>query len=928
MKRRLYLDFSKLMLLVLLSGHVWTLNAGIVKGVIKDRKDKEPLAGATVMASAYDKGTAAGMDGLYCLELPAGTYTLTVRYIGYKPIVREDVKVADVGETVIDFLMESDERTLGEVSVTAVARRNTETAQVQEQKRSLVVQTGVSAQQIARTQDKDASEVIRRVPGVSIIDEKFVMVRGLSQRYNNVWLNGGAVPSSEADSRAFSFDILPSSQLDNMVIVKSPAPEYPADFTGGFILVNTKQLPEDNGLNISVGLGANDRTHFRSFIASRGSGNRSLSAGMNGSLRAYPGYEGGSNPRLDVLGNGLNNDWTLRTKHPLSDLKLNMSYNHTWKTEEGQKYGLLAALNYSNTYKTQLDMENSLYGPYDTSNDKPVALRKATDNQYSNDVRLGAMLNLSLHPRDNRHYFEWKNIFNQIAKNRYAGRTGFNAQPDNINDMEYYYSARTTYNTQLTGRHTFTNDRIDWSVGYAYANRNLPDRRLIERTDRTEQRMGIYRISREFTRLDEHIVSAGSNYRKDFHFGTFEPTLKAGAYGEYRTRTYRTRQFQYGWQPDNTLPQGFLFADDVQGDVLTDANYGPDKLYLYEEVNFLNNYEGNQTQFAGYVGINLPLGAFNIYAGARYEYNRQVLKMNTRQFEESLQSTAYGNNDIFPSVNLTYKLNDRHQLRAAYGRSVNRPEFRELSTSVYYDFELGSSVMGNYDLKPAYIDNFDLRYEWYPSAGEQISVALFYKHFKNPIEWTYTVAGGTDLIYSFMNARGANNYGIELDIRKNLGFIGLKDFSFSFNGAWIKSKVQFEPGTNNIDRPMQGQSPYLINTGIFYNNVERGWSAAVLYNRVGKRIIGVGNRYGTGADGSSRNIPNSYEMPRNSLDLSVGKKLGKWELKASVRDVLAERCLFKQFEDVTVNGQQRTIEEVTRSYRPGRNFNLTIGYSF
>lgn len=937
MKRRLYLDFSKLMLLVLLSGHVWTLNAGIVKGVIKDRKDKEPLAGATVMASAYDKGTAAGMDGLYCLELPAGTYTLTVRYIGYKPIVREDVKVADVGETVIDFLMESDERTLGEVSVTAVARRNTETAQVQEQKRSLVVQTGVSAQQIARTQDKDASEVIRRVPGVSIIDEKFVMVRGLSQRYNNVWLNGGAVPSSEADSRAFSFDILPSSQLDNMVIIKSPAPEYPADFTGGFILVNTKQLPEDNGLNISVGLGANDRTHFRSFTASRGScmdwlglgsGHRSLSAGMSGSLRAYPGYDGGSNPRLDVLGNGLNNDWTLHTKHPLSDLKLNMSYNHTWKTEEGQKYGLLAALNYSNTYKTQLDMENSLYGPYDTSNDKPVALRKATDNQYSNDVRLGAMLNLSFRPKDGSHHFEWKNIFNQIAKDRYAERTGFNAQPDNINDMEYYYSARTTYNTQLTGRHTFTNDRIDWSVGYAYANRNLPDRRLIERTDRTEQRMGIYRISREFTRLDEHIVSAGSNYRKDFHFGTFYPTLKAGAYGEYRTRTYRTRQFQYGWQPDNTLPQGFLFADDVQEDVLTDANYGPDKLYLYEEVNFLNNYGGDQTQLAGYLGINLPLGAFNIYAGARYEYNRQVLKMNTRQFEESLQSTAYDNNDIFPSANITYKLNDKHQLRAAYGRSVNRPEFRELSTSVYYDFELGSSVMGNYDLKPAYIDNFDLRYEWYPSAGEQISVAFFYKHFKNPIEWTYTVAGGTDLIYSFMNARGANNYGIELDIRKNLSFIGLKDFSFSFNGAWIKSKVQFEPGTNNIDRPMQGQSPYLINTGIFYNDVERGWSAAVLYNRVGKRIIGVGNRYGTGADGSSRNIPNSYEMPRNSLDLSVGKKMGKWEMKASVRDVLAERCTFKQFEDVTVDNRQRTIEEVTRNYRPGRSFNLTISYSF
>ena len=302
--------------------------------------------------------------------------------------------------------------------------------------------------------------------------------------------------------------------------------------------------------------------------------------------------------------------------------------------------------------------------------------------------------------------------------------------------------------------------------------------------------------------------------------------------------------------------------------------------------------------------------------------------MNTRQYEESPQSTDYDSNDIFPSLNMTYKLNDRHQLRAAYGRSINRPEFRELSTSVYYDFELGSNVMGNYDLKPAYIDNIDLRYEWYPSAGEQVSVALFYKHFRDPIEWTYTVAGGTDLIYSFVNAKGANNYGIELDIRKNLDFMGLRDFSFSFNGALIKSKVEFEEGTNNIDRPMQGQSPYLINTGLFYNNSDNGWSAAVLYNRIGKRITGVGKRYGTGADGSSRDIPNSYEMPRNSIDLSVGKKIGRWQLKLSVRDLLAERVLFKQFEDVVIDGQKHTIEEVTRSYRPGRDLNLTIGYSF
>ncbi len=927
------LDLGKILFIILfLILSVMTALAGTIKGTITDKRTGEPLTGATIQIAGTTTGATADIDGNYRLDVKDGLYTLEIRYVGYK-----DIRLADIRsgreEVILNIEMESDAQQLGEVSVTAVAKKNNEAALIQAQRRSLVVQSGVSAQQIARTQDKDASEVIRRVPGVSIIDEKFVMVRGLSQRYNNVWLNGSAVPSSEADSRAFSFDIIPSSQLDNMVIVKSPAPEYPADFTGGFVLINTKEMPNDNGFNISIGAGINDQTQFRNFKKAHGSswdwlgfgsGHRSLDAGMKGTLNTYTGYD----TRIDVLNNGFHNNWTLRNVKPFAGLKLNLSYNHRWETEAGTAWGLLAAANYSNTYKTFRDMENSLYGPYDTSNDKSVFLRKATDDQYSNHVRLGAMLNLTFEPVNRNNRFEWKNIFNQIAQNRYSERTGYNAQPDNINNMEYYYSARTTYNTQFTGKHTLKNDYIDWSVGYAYANRNLPDRRLIERNDRTENTMGIYRISREFTKLDEHIASANANYRRDFHFGEWEPELKAGLYGEYRTRTYNTREFQYAWSPTNTLPDGFEFDEDVQGNVLIDSNYGADKLYMQEEVNYMNNYEGKNTQIAGYVGINLPVKAFNVYAGVRYEYDKQELIMNTKQTEESHHSTFYKYKDFFPSLNVSYKLNEQHQLRVAYGRSVNRPEFRELSTSVYYDFDLGSSVMGSSELEAAYIQNVDLRYEWYPSSGELISVALFYKHFDSPIEWTYTMTGGTDPVYSYVNAKGANNYGVEVDIRKNLDFIGLRDFSLSFNGAWIKSKVQFEEGTNDIDRPMQGQSPYLINAGIFYNKVENGWSAAVLYNRIGKRIIGVGNRYGTSSEGDAKNIPNSYEMPRNSIDLSVGKKLGNLEIKAAVRDLLAERYCFKQFEDVTVNDEKRTIEEVTRSYKPGRTFNLTIGYSF
>lgn len=909
-----------------------SIYAGDVKGLVRDKEAVFSLPGASVRVLGTSMSTTTDLNGNYVLKLRPGTYSIEIRFLGYKPYIIEKLKVGKENIT-LDADLEINAQVLGSVMVTGRAKKNTEVAAITEQKRSLLVQSGVSAQQISKTQDKDASEVIRRVPGVSLIDEKFVMVRGLSQRYNNVWLNGSAVPSSEADSRSFSFDIIPSSQLDNLTIVKSPAPEYPADFTGGFVLVNTKEMPGENGLNVTLGLGMNDRTHFRNFFYGKSGGTdflgfdngmRSLQGGMNAVMNKYEGTE-----NIDVMNNSFNNDWTVRRKKPLPDLKFNFSYNHQWNIENLGKIGMLAALNYSNGYHSYTDMENSLFGAYDVTNDRPVYLRRSVDNQYSNDARLGAMLNLTLRPKGKGHLFEWKNIFNQLGKDRYTERSGFNAQNDREHNMEYFYSSRTTYNTQFTGKHTLKENFLDWSAGYAYANRDMPDRRVINLNDRTDNRMGLYSIDREYTRLDEHIFSANVNYKREFAIASVKPTVKAGAYGEYRTRTYRTRDFYYSWNPTNcVLPEGFQFTEDIAGQLLVPENYGYNKLYMKEEVNKTNDYDGHNTMGAGYLAANIPLGKFNIYAGVRYEYERMELVTNTRSYEDSPLSTFYTYNDLFPSVNMGYRFDEKNQIRLAYGKSVNRPEFRELSPSVYYDFDLASNVVGNSDLKAAYIHNVDLRYEFYPTAGEQVSIAFFYKRFNNPIEWTYTVAGGTDLIYSNKNAKAANNYGIELDIRKKLNFIGLPDFSLSLNASWIYSKVQFDAGSREQDRPMQGQSPYLINTGLFYQNERLKVNAAILYNRIGKRLVGVGRSLGTAGGEDTRNIPNSYEMPRNTIDLSIGKTFGKWEVKANLRDLLAERVEFLQIENVEGANGVYEIQEVTRSYYPGRNYGISLSYNF
>lgn len=961
----------------LLAAGITPMWAQDIKGVVIDQKSKETLIGAVITAVPGNgsKNATQEKDGIKAvtdidgnfslLNLKDGTYTLYIKYVGYKTQKIDGVQLKggkridrkaivsskdtssknDASEkALLTIALQPDEQQLNEVTVTAVERRNTDAAMIQVAKNSPVIVSNVSAQEISRTQDTNAGEVIRRVPGVSLIDDKFVMVRGLSQRYNNVWVNGGAVPSSEADSRAFSFDIIPSSQIDNLTIVKSPTAEYPADYSGGFIIVNTKEIPAENSFNIAVGGNWNTSSAFQNFSYSKGSGTDFL--GFDNGLRNLNGgIHAALNPQLDangkpvgdyatsLLGNGLNNDWLVKNRKPLGDLKLAASLNRRWMLG-GRTLGMLAALNYTNEYRTYENMENNLYGIYDAANDKPNYLRHSVDDQYNNNVRLGAMLNFTFLSKDGNHKYQLKNIFNQLATSRYTWRDGVSAQSNLERSAEYYYRSRTTYNGQLTGKHTFTSDALDWSIGYAYANRHLPDRRRYLIDDALET--GVYAlstgndISREWTQLDEHILSLGVNDKHHFKFGNFEPDLKVGAYGEYRSREYQTRNFIYNWNVSaNNMPSGFRHSD-IPTLLSSEANMGYDKLYLLEEKQMRNNYRGHNTLGAGYLAMSLPFGKLGIHAGVRFEHNDMELISNSRDYEKSESSRHYKTDDVFPSLNTTYKISDQHQVRLSYGRSINRPEFREVSSSVYYDFDLASNVQGNTELKNCYVDNLDLRYEWYPSRGELISLAVFYKHFESPIEWTYTVAGGTDLIYSYKNAKSANNYGVELDIRKNLGFIGLKDFSWSFNGALIKSKVQFEKGSKEENRPMQGQSPYLINTGIFYKNEPLKMDIALLYNRIGKRIIGVGRSEGSTGDDSNSRVPHSYEMPRNTIDFSLAKKFGNHlELKFNVRDLLAEKIYYKQFADVTYSdGSKKEVEEIARCYKPGRNIGLQAIYKF
>ena len=917
---------------------------GSIQGKVTDAATGQPVIGAAVIIKGTSTGVSTELDGGFALtRLTPGTYTLQISYLSYKTFDSAPLTVKAGQATTLDVALVEEVSELENVVVIGNRPIGTDAGLIGQVRTSTVVASGISSQTIARTQDKDASEVVRRIPGISVIDDKFVIVRGLAQRYNNVSINGAAVPSSEADTRAFSFDIIPSSQIENLMIVKSPAPEIPADFAGGYIRIRTKVVPDKNSVQISYGTGFNSVTQFHDFKYNPGSCTDWL--GFDGGKRSLSDF----NSRLDnsntaevdrISKHGFNNDWSVRSRTPLPDQKLNVAINRRFESKAGDRIGLAAALNYSNTNKSLLDMENSQFGIYNYTEDKPLYNFKYTDNQYTNDVKVGAMLNVSYVPQvkgKSVNRYEIRNIFNQLGRNRYTTREGWRNVSGYYEQQqdEYLYQSRSIYTGQVTGQHQMDRTTVDWNAAYSYSNRRQPDRRIVGREKNPEN--GIYdytidqgSVSRYFTSLDENLVSGGVDFsHKLGQSESFQPILKAGVYAEYKNREYNTRNFLYKWDAyNNSLPAGFgsLTAEEI----FTDQYIGaPDKLHIQEDTKNTDNYKANNNTEAAYIAAEIPVGRFNIYAGARFERFSTQLTSYTSNTTFKNKTYTYTYNNLLPSINATFDLTDKQLLRLAYGMSVNRPEFRELSPSTYYDFDMFSTITGNPSLKQATIHNVDLRYELYPGSGETISVALFYKKFRNPIEWTYVDAGGS-YQFSFENAREADNYGIEVDLKKDLAFMGMRNFMLSLNAAYIHSNVSFEEGSLEHDRPMQGQSPYLVNAGLFYNNEKWGLTLGALYNRIGKRIVGIGRISTSGGDNFNNNIPDMYEMPRDVLDFTFGVRLSKiFELKGAVRDILGDRVRFMQFPEFhDQNGQIQHREQTTKAYNPGRNFSISLVATF
>jgi hypothetical protein len=904
-----------------------------VTGVIKDEKNDE-IPFVNIYVKELKKGTVTNIDGFYKLELTNGTFTIKYSYIGY---ITDSVILDIKGEKNIElnFTLKENTKTTSEVEIFAIKKTNTEISVIQEIKESKQIINAMSAEMIQKTGDSDAAEIVKRIPGVTVVGNNFIMIRGLSERYNNVLLHDVFTPSMETDVKSFAFDIIPSNMIDRILIYKSPSPEITGEFSGGVVKIYTKSIPDTNYTSVSYSSSYRNGTTFNNFKQPEKTPMYWL--GINDGFYNLPknlptNFNSiQSDPvRLSKYGQSFRNSWIPTESIALPDL--NFSITHGRKMKWGKMdVGNITAITYNNS-RTLFLSERNDYNAYDFTNDKSQFIYSFNDDVYRQNVRTGILHNWAFR-FNSKHSIEFKNMFNVFSESEYINRKGydyeFNYSPNNHSFQQVY---RGIYSTQLMGKHKFHNDKttVSWTTGFGYSYRDQPDYRRY-RSDILNEQTGEALLFVGVPVSPNYLGRFFSEMRENSQFLNLIIThklkntlIKTGVFGENKIRRFNARNIGFV-QSDFMQFDQSLLENSIENLFSPDNINGSTGIKVAESTNPSDSYKASNLLLSGFIGVEIPLGRFNLNTGVRTEFNQQ--KLNSRLISGTPVIINNPILSILPSANLTYKLtsDDKMLIRLAYGKSVNRPEFRELAPFSFYDFNFNLVKKGSDSLKTPTINNIDLRLEYYPKPGEMITIAFFHKSFKDPIETLFVPGGGSGGIktFTFGNAREANSLGLELELRKSLKGLTnnkiLDDISLMFNGSVIKSKVELgmeQLGQSN-KRPLQGQSPYIINFGLFYKN-KSDVSFNIVYNVIGPRIFIIGFDV----------YPDIYEMPRNVIDLNISKKFkNNIELKLSISDLINQEVSLLQ--DANNNGKfERKNDQIIQRFKPGSQFSIGFSYLF
>ncbi len=870
--------------------------SGVLSGQVIDAETREEVADAQVLVVGTKYRASADFEGKWAIKLPPGTYTLRIFYPGLKAQRLENIAVKAGERTRVDVKLEADKKVakVDVVEVEVEPDRSRAAAQLLVRRKLANASDAISAQDVAKSPDRNAADAVRRVVGVTVQQNRFVYVRGLGDRYTNSLLNGSPLPSPEPDVQAIPLDIFPVGVLANLTVLKTYTPDLPADFTGGSVRLNTRQLPSKFVFSVSGIAGFNSQATFRD------------RDGYPGGTRDWTGVDDGSRrlPRVigstrvdnrDPAANKLKAEAMSQRGRTLSP-ELSPP-NHTLSFVTGNRHeiagrplGWLLAGSFGRRFDFR-DEKQALYS-LDGGQLTPDFL---FTGRRSTATTTTSLLGTTSYQIAQGHRVAFTGLLARRTDDEVFRLSGYEDERQSNQSLSTArWIERSLLFGQLTGEHRAGDGELRWQLFSGEARRSEPNFLQTVYEQRDDQPFAL--------RLDDGTTHFYSSQKEDIRGGGFDfeqpldadknAKLKVGALGQWKDRTFGARRFRYQQLRGPGCADLLLLPAER---ALAPSNLGS-CLFLDEATAATDGYTADQRVLAGYLMADLkPTQSVRLVVGTRLEDGR--LTLTTRDpFNSggSPISGGYHHVDMLPSANLVLAAGSRTNLRLAATRTVARPQLREVSPFGFQDFFNAVRVSGNPALDRSKITNLDARLEHFPTPEEVLAVSLFYKHFDHPIETTFRPA--TNPIRTLTNAKTARNLGLELEARRSLAALAeaLRGFSLVGNLSLIYSRVELDEKSKLLEggdaRPLQGQAPWVVNLALDWQSPSEATRARLAYNVLGRRIDVVGYDI----------LPDVYEQPRHVVDLSVAQAIGSHlDLKLALENLLNAPFLFTQGDQET-----------------------------
>jgi hypothetical protein len=902
-----------------------TQAVGRIAGTVVDVATGRAVSGASIEIVGTTVRAVSDLEGRYRTPpIPAGLQTLQVSMLGFATLRIDSVQVPANEVVNVPVALQPSAIQLEGVTVSVTGQRASSAAGLLAvQKNAAAVTDGISAEQMSRSPDSDAADAMIRMSGVSVVDGKFVIVRGLAERYSNTLLNGVEIASPEPARRIVPLDIFPSGLLESIVTSKTATPDMPGDFAGGSVNIKTKDFPERRIFELKVSQGYNSLTTFKSLPVFTRSG-----------LRDYTGFDGGNRYLNPVDWAGIDPNRFAESIRPAWRPGLSQVYpDMGMAVHLGDQLGeferaLGFVLSFDYGYKTSYQADD-YFALVEPTTGLPTV--EALTVEGTTVAEWGGVANATLRLGPS-HTLGIKNLLTQESEEYVMSQRAFDPEVQDgfgnvLQRHQVRYIERSFLQSQLVGQHRFSwpfESRLDWTLTGSRAIRDEPENRtLVYAFDRVNG-LG-YRLTNSennnfwFRFHEDRILGGDVNLTLPIGslFGDTDIVFKTGVSARIKERDFDAHLFNLvpGSSPPDgldvlTLPPELVMAPENVG-----RNVRLDRLGTGA---FPYTSDDQVTAAFAMLDLPLPLG-IRLVGGARVEQWNLDVKPSNPNLGHIFPPTSRNVRDLLWSANLALPLSDRMNLRAAGYRTISRPDPREIARGTFGAVAGKCSTASNADLNRATIINGDVRWEWYPGPGEIISISGFYKYFVDPFIEVVAIQS-LECVITPYNARNASNVGGEVELRKGLGFIGsaLENFAVGGNFTYVDGSADLiaANGIAQLDLPLQDQSRYLVNGSLYYTNPDRGLSASLLVNYFDDRVT----LYGVFIPGVGK-TPDIIEKGRATLDFKLTKQFSRFTASLSGRNLTNQ---IVQETQLTTAGPA----VLSGLSRPGVSLSLSLGYAF